>query len=60
MKKQKHISIRIDEDILHKFHYVAKYDDRSANGHMTYLINNCIKEFENKHGKIEPSDKLKK
>ena len=30
MKKQKHISIRIDADVLEKFHYVAKYDDRGA------------------------------
>lgn len=53
MKNQKHISIRIDADVLEKFHYVAKYDDRSASGQIMYLINNCIREFEAKHGKIE-------
>lgn len=53
MKKNKHISIRIDEDILQKFHYVSKYEDRSASGQIMYLINNCIREFEEKHGKIE-------
>lgn len=53
MNKNKHISIRIDEDILQKFHYVSKYEDRSASGQIMYLINNCIREFEEKHGKIE-------
>jgi len=53
MVKQKHISIRIDEDVLQKFHYVAKYEDRSASGQIMYLINNCIREHEGKHGKID-------
>ena len=52
MKKQKHISIRIDADVLEKFHYVAKYDDRSASGQIMYLINHCIRSFEEKHGAI--------
>lgn len=59
MKKQKHISIRIDADVLEKFHYVAKYDDRSASGQIMYLINNCIREFEAKHGIIEIAEKDK-
>lgn len=57
MSKNKHISIRIDEDILQKFHYVAKYEDRSASGQIMFLINNCIRQFEEKHGEIELSDK---
>lgn len=52
-KKTKHISIRIDEDILQKFHYVSKYEDRSASRQIMYLINNCIRDFEEKHGIIE-------
>lgn len=56
MKKNKHISIRIDEEVLQKFHYVAKYEDRSASGQIMFLINNCIRDFENKHGKIELTD----
>lgn len=57
MKKNKHISIRIDEDILQKFHYVSKYEDRSASGQIMYLINKCIREFEEKNGAIElPED----
>ena len=57
MKKQKHISIRIDADVLEKFHYVAKYDDRSASGQFMYLINNCIRTFEEKHGTIPVTGK---
>lgn len=56
MHKNKHISIQIDEDVLKKFHYVAKYEDRSASGQIMFLINNCIREFEEKHGKIKLSD----
>jgi len=51
-KKNKHISIRIDEEVLRKFHYIAKYEDRSASGQIMFLINNCIREFEEKYGKI--------
>ena len=53
MKKQKHISIRIDEDVLRKFHFISKYNDRSASGQIMYLINQSIREFEKEHGKIE-------
>lgn len=58
MYKNKHISIRIDEDVLKKFHYVAKYEDRSASGQIMFLINRCIREFEEKHGKIELPDDI--
>ena len=56
MNKQKHISIRIDEKTLKKFHYVAKYDDRSASGQIMFLINKNIRDFEEKHGEIDLSD----
>lgn len=59
MKKTKHISIRIDEDILLKFHYAAKYEDRSASGQIMFLINKCIRDFEEKHAGIEMQDKKK-
>ena len=52
MNKQKHISIRIDEKILKKFHYVAKYDDRSASRQIMFLINKNIRDFEEEHGLI--------
>lgn len=54
LQKGKHISIRIDEDVLRKFHYVAQYEDRSASRQIMFLINNCIREFEEKHGAVGP------
>lgn len=53
MKTQKHISVRINADILRKFHYVSKYNGRSASGQIMYLINQCIREFEKEQGKIQ-------
>lgn len=53
MNKGKHISIRIDEELHYKLHYISKYEGRSANGQIKYLLHKCVKEFETKHGKIE-------
>ena len=50
--KPKHLSLRIDEDLLRKFEYVAKYDDRSMNWYLLHLIKNEIADFEEKHGEI--------
>jgi len=55
--KTKHISIRIDADVLAKFHYVSKYEGRSASGQIMYLINRCIREFEQEQGEIELEEK---
>ncbi len=49
----KSLSIRIDEEMLDKLHYVADYEARSANGQIIVLIRECIEQFEEKHGKIE-------
>lgn len=56
MNNQKHISIRMDAKTLQKFHVVAKYDARSASGQILFLINQNIREFEEKHGKIDLPD----
>ncbi|MBQ8683890.1 MAG: Arc family DNA-binding protein [Clostridia bacterium] len=49
----KSLSIRIEEDMLHKLHVVADYDGRSANSQILILIRDCIEEYEKKNGKIE-------
>ncbi len=49
----KSLSIRIDEEMLHKLHVVADYDGRSANSQILILIRNMVEEFEKEHGKIE-------
>ena len=53
MKKDKHFGLRIDENLLCKFHFVCEYDGRSANSQILFLIRKYIAEYEEKHGKIE-------
>ena len=54
MKKfKKHIGIRLEDSTLHhKLHYIAKYEGRSANAHILYLIRRDIDKFETEHGAI--------
>jgi len=59
LKRIKHISIRMEEDTLRKFHYVSGCEDRSASRQIAHLINNCIREFEDRHGKIELPNEAK-
>ncbi len=46
------MGIRIDDELHYKLHYVAKYDGRSANGEILYLLRKYIAEFEEKNGEI--------
>ena len=52
-EKNKHLGIRIDDELHYKLHYISKYDGRSANGQIIYLIRECIRNFEKEHGEIE-------
>ena len=57
-KNEKHLSLRIDEELLRQFDYVSRYDDRSMNWMPLRLIRECVSEFEAEHGKIVlPEDK---
>lgn len=51
-RKNKHLGIEIDPELHYKLHFIAKYEGRSANGQILYLIRNCIKEFEKTEGEI--------
>lgn len=51
-KKNKHLGIEIDPELHYKLHYISKYEGRSANGQILYLIRKCIKEFEKAEGEI--------
>lgn len=44
----KSLSIRIDEELLHKLHLVADYEGRSANSQILILIRDCVKAYEEK------------
>lgn len=48
----KSLSIRIDEELLHKLHIVASYEGRSANSQILILIRRSVEEYEEKHGNI--------
>ena len=49
----KSLSIRIDDKMLDKLHFVADYEGRSANSQILILIRDCIENYEKKHGEIE-------
>lgn len=51
-KKNKHLGIEVDPQLHGKLHYIAKYEGRSANGQILYLIRQCIRAFEEEHGEI--------
>lgn len=51
-KNNKHLGIEIDPELHFKLHYISKYEGRSANGQILYLIRKCIKEFEESEGEI--------
>lgn len=61
-KNNKHIGIEVDPELHYKLHYISKYEGRSANGQILYLIRQCIKDFEKDNGTIEimPSEESKK
>ena len=52
-KNNKHLGIEIDPTLHYKLHYISKYEGRSANAQILYLIRKCIKEFEAAEGEIE-------
>lgn len=59
-KLNKHLGIEIDPELHYKLHYIAKYEGRSANGQILYLIRKCIREFEKEDGEIILPDEIKK
>ena len=52
-KNNKHLGIEVEPELHGKLKYIAKYEGRSANGQILYLIRQCIKEFESQNGTIE-------
>ena len=51
-KNNKHLGLEITPEIHYKLHYISKYEGRSANGQVNYLIQKCIREFEKAEGEI--------
>ncbi|MBQ8538781.1 MAG: hypothetical protein IJ433_03925 [Ruminococcus sp.] len=57
-KNNKHLGIEIDPQLHYKLHYISKYEGRSANGQILYLIRQCIKDFEKSEGEIVLPDEI--
>lgn len=49
----KHLGLEIDPELHYKLRYIARYEDRSANRQILFLIRACVREFEAEHGQIE-------
>lgn len=59
-KNNKHLGIEVDPELHRKLHYIAKYEGRSANGQILYLIRQCIRNFEAENGPIEEENEQPK
>ena len=59
-KNNKHLGIEVDPELHGKLRYISKYEGRSANGQILYLIRKCIREFEEANGTIELEETEKK
>ena len=58
-KNNKHIGLEIDPELHYKLKYISKYEGRSGNGQILYLIRKCVKDFEDREGVIEIPDENK-
>ena len=51
-KNNKHLGIEVDPELHYKIRYIAKYEGRSINGQVLFLLRQYIKEFEQREGEI--------
>lgn len=52
----KSVSIRMEEEMLHKLSFVADYEGRSLNSHILVLIRENIRQFEERNGEITKAE----
>lgn len=45
-------TLRIDFELLKKFHYIARYNAHSSNHEIELLVRRHVNNFEDKHDKI--------
>ena len=45
-------TLRIDSELLKKFHYIARYNAHSSNREIQLLMKRHVKNFEDKYDKI--------
>ena len=53
MKQEKHLGLRISEEMHKKLKSLSEYDGRSINAEVRYLIRMAIEQHERDHGTIE-------
>lgn len=53
MKDTVKFTVRLNPDIAKRLVYIADYYGRSKNQQISWLVRQCIAEFEKEHGKIE-------
>lgn len=51
-KRNKHLGLEIPPELHYKLHYIARYEGRSANAQVLWLIRRCIRDFEQTEGEI--------
>ncbi|MBC8585439.1 Arc family DNA-binding protein [Youxingia wuxianensis] len=54
--KIKDFSLRIEEELLEKLHYIADFEGRSVNKELLCLVRRHVAEFEKEHGEIPTKD----
>ena len=55
-KENKHLGLEIEPTLHSKLKYIAKYEGRSINGQVLYLVRKCIQQFEAENGEITEQD----
>ena len=51
-KNNKHLGLEIEPTLHSNLKYIAKYEGRSINGQVLYLVRKCIQQFEAENGEI--------
>lgn len=53
----RNFTLRIDNELLAKFHYVSRYSGRSANSQLLMMVRKIVEQFEQANGSIEIEEK---
>lgn len=56
MKSEVKFTVRLDPTLAKKLAYIADYYGRSQNGQISWLVKQCVTEFEHEHGAIVIED----
>ena len=51
--KSKHLGLVIDPELHYKLHYISKYEGRSANSQILFLLRRYISKFESVNSAID-------